>query len=166
MAKFTVNANRYDPYKNFKFRIKADGKYVAGVTKVSPLARTTEVIEFREGGNSNTVHKIPGRTRYEAITLERGITHDTAFEAWANLVHNLQGDSAGSPKNFRKDIVLEVLNEQGSVALVYRIFRCWVSEYKALPELDANADAIAFQTIRLENEGWERDSSVAEPVET
>lgn len=166
MAKFTVNANRYDPYKNFKFRIKADGKYVAGVTKVSPLARTTEVIEFREGSNSNMVHKIPGRTRYEAITLERGVTHDTAFEAWANLVYNLQGDAANSPKNFRKDIVLEVLNEQGSVALAYRIFRCWVSEYRALPELDANADGIAFQTIRLENEGWERDSSVAEPVET
>lgn len=166
MAKFTVNANRYDPYKNFKFRIKADGKYVAGVTKVSPLARTTEVIEFREGGNPNMVHKIPGRTRYEAITLERGVTHDTAFEAWANLVHNLQGDAAGSLKNFRKDIVLEVLNEQGSVALAYKIFRCWVSEYRALPELDANSGAIAFQMIRLENEGWERDSSVAEPVET
>ena len=166
MAKFTVNASRYDPYKNFKFRIKADGKYVAGVTKVSALARTTEVIEFREGGNSSAVHKIPGRTMYEAITLERGVTHDTAFEAWANLVHNLQGDAAGSPKNFRKDIVLEVLNEQGSVALAYRIFRCWVSEYRALPELDANSGAIAFQMIRLENEGWERDSGVAEPVET
>ncbi len=166
MAKFTVNPNRYDPYKNFKFRVKIDGKIVAGMTRISPLTRTTEVIEFREGGNPSLVHKIPGRTKYNPIILEEGVTHDTTFESWANMVHNIQGDAAGSLKNFRKDILLEMLNEMGTVVIVYKIYRCWVSEYRALPELDANTPKVAIRSITIENEGWERDTSVSEPVET
>lgn len=166
MAKFTVNPGRYDPYKNFKFRVKIDGKYVAGITKVSPLARTTEVLEFREGGNPSLVHRLPGRTRFAPIVLEEGVTHDSTFESWANAVHNIQGDSASSLKNFRKDIILEMLNEQGAVVMAYRIYRCWVSEYQALPELDANSPKVAIRSIKLENEGWERDASVSEPAES
>jgi phage tail-like protein len=166
MAKFTVNARRYDPYKNFKFRVKIDGKYVAGMARISPLARSTEVLEFREGGNPSAVHKMPGRTRYSPISLEEGVTHDATFGAWANMVHNMSGDAASSLKNFRKDITLELLNEQGTVALAYRIYRCWVSEYHALPELDANFPRVAIRSIKIENEGWERDTSVTEPAET
>jgi phage tail-like protein len=167
MAQFTVNAQRFDPYKNFKFRVKWDGKYVAGISKVSALKRTTEVIEHREGGDPSTSHRTPGRTRYEAITLERGVTHDVAFEQWANKVWNY-GAGLGSEvslKDFRKDIVLELLNEAGQVVMAYKIYRCWVSEWQALPDLDANANAIAIQHIKLENEGWERDLSVVEPTE-
>jgi len=167
MAQFTVNAQRFDPYKNFKFRVKWDGRYVAGISKVSPLKRTTEVIEHREGGDPSTSRKSPGRTKYEAITLERGVTHDVAFEQWANKVWNY-GAALGSEvslKDFRKDIILELLNEAGQVVIAYKIYRCWVSEYEALPDLDANANAIAIQHIKLENEGWERDQSVVEPVE-
>jgi phage tail-like protein len=167
MPQFTVNAQRFDPYKNFKFRVKWDGKYVAGISKVSALKRTTEVIEYREGGDPSTSHKSPGRTKYEAITLERGVTHDVAFEQWANKVWNY-GAGLGSEvslKDFRKDIVLELLNEAGQVVLAYKIYRCWVSEWQALPDLDANANAIAIQHIKLENEGWERDLSVVEPAE-
>jgi phage tail-like protein len=166
MAKFTVNASRYDPYKNFKFRIKIDGKYVAGMAKVSPLARSTEVLEFREGGNPSAVHKMPGRTRYLPIILEEGVTHDATFEAWAGMVHSFSGDAASSLKNFRKDITLELLNEQGTVVLAYKIYRCWVSEYHALPELDANSPRVAIRSVKIENEGWERDASVSESVET
>jgi phage tail-like protein len=167
MAQFTVNAQRFDPYKNFKFRVKWDGKYVAGISKVSPLKRTTEVIEHREGGDSSVSHRTPGRTKYEAITLERGVTDDVAFEQWANKVWNYGGGlgSGVSLKDFRKDIVLELLNEAGQVVLAYKIYRCWVSEWQALPDLDANANAIAIQHIKLENEGWERDLSVVEPTE-
>ena len=167
MAQFTVNAQRFDPYKNFKFRVKWDGRYVAGISKVSPLKRTTEVIEHREGGDPSTSRKSPGRTKYEAITLERGVTHDVAFEQWANKVWNY-GAALGSEvslKDFRKDIILELLNEAGQVVIAYKIYRCWVSEYEALPDLDANANAIAIQHIKLENEGWSRDLSVVEPVE-
>ncbi len=167
MAEFTVNAQRVDPYKNFKFRLKWDGKYVAGVSKVSALKRTTEVIKFREGGDPSTSHKSPGRTEYDAITLERGVTHDVAFEQWANKVWDY-GAGLGtevSLKDFRKDITLELYNEAGQKVMAYNIYRCWVSEYEALPGLDANAPAVAIQYIKLENEGWARDLSVTEPVE-
>ncbi|MGZ3248054.1 MAG: phage tail protein [Croceibacterium sp.] len=167
MAEFTVNPTRFDPYKNFKFRVKWDGRYVAGVSKVSALKRSTEVIEHREGGDPSTSRKSPGRTQFEAITLERGVTHDPAFEQWANKVWTLGAGPGAevSLKDFRKDIVIEIYNEAGQLALAYKVFRCWVSEFMALPDLDANADAVLLQHIKLENEGWERDPSVTEPTE-
>ncbi len=167
MAQFTVNPTRFDPYKNFKFRVKWDGRYVAGISKVSSLKRSTEVVEHREGGDPSTSRKSPGRTKYEAVTLERGVTHDLEFEKWANKVWNY-GTGLGSEvslKDFRKDIILEMYNESGQVVISYKIYRCWVSEYQAVPDLDANANAVAIQTIKLECEGWERDEAVTEPSE-
>jgi phage tail-like protein len=167
MAPFTTNPRRFDPYKNFKFRVKWDGRYVAGISKVGALKRTTELVEHREGGDPSTGRKSPGRTKYEAITLERGVTHDLEFEQWANKVWNF-GAGAGaevSLKDFRKDITLEVFNEAGQKVIAYNIFRCWVSEFQALPEMNANANEVAIQRIRLECEGWERDYSVTEPTE-
>jgi phage tail-like protein len=167
MSEFTVNANRFDPYKNFKFRVKWDGQYVAGVSKISILKRTTEVVPHRDGGDPSSSRKSPGRTEYDGITLERGVTHSVAFEQWANKVWNY-GSGLGaetSLADFRKDIILEVYNEAGQLAIAYKIYRCWVSEYQALPELDANANAVAIQSIKIENEGWERDYEVGEPTE-
>lgn len=167
MAQFSVNAQRFDPYKNFKFRVKWDGRYVAGISKVGALKRTTEVVEHREGGDPSTSRKSPGRSKYEAITLERGVTHDPEFEKWANKVWNF-GSGLGaetSLSDFRKDIIIEVYNEAGQLAIAYKVFRCWVSDFQAFPDLDANANAIAIQTIKLENEGWERDYEVPEPAE-
>ena len=167
MAQFSVNATRFDPYKNFKFRVKWDGRYVAGISKVGALKRSTEPVEHREGGDPSTTRKSPGRTKFEAITLECGVTHDVEFEKWANKVWNY-GSGLGaevSLKDFRKDLIIEVYNEAGQLAIAYKVFRCWVSEYQALPDLDANANAIAIQTLKLENEGWERDYDVVEPAE-
>jgi phage tail-like protein len=167
MAQFTVNPRRFDPYKNYKFRVRWDGRYVAGVSKVSGLTRTTEVVEHREGGDPSTSRKSPGRSSYEAITLERGVTHDLEFEQWANKVWNF-GAGAGSEvslADFRKDIIIELYNEAGQKAIAYKIYRCWVSEYKPMPDLDANANAVAIQSIKLETEGWERDTDVTEPAE-
>ncbi|MHB8567831.1 MAG: phage tail protein [Nitrososphaerales archaeon] len=164
---FPANPTRQDPYKNFKFRVKWDGQYVAGISKVSPLVRRTEVVYHRSGGDPSTSHKSPGRTEYEAITLERGVTQDIAFEQWASRVWNF-GAGLGSEvalADFRKDIILDFMNEAGQVVLSYKIYRCWVSEYEALPELDASSARIAIQRIKLENEGWERDTSVTEPKE-
>jgi phage tail-like protein len=167
MAQFSVNATRFDPYKNFKFRVKWDGRYVAGVSKVGALKRTTEVVKHREGGDQSTSRKSAGRTEYDAVTLERGVTHDTEFEKWANKVwsHGQGLGSESSLKDFRKDVLLEVYNEAGQLAITYRLYRCWVSEYQALPDLDANANEVAIQTLKLENEGWERDLEVTEPSE-
>ncbi len=167
MAQFSVNTHRFDPYKNFKFRVKWDGKYVAGVSKVSSLKRTTEVVEHREGGDSSSVRRSPGRTKYEAITLERGVTHDPEFEKWANKVWDYGAGlgAESSLKDFRKDVIIELYNEAGQLALAYKVFRTWVSEYQALPDLDAGANAIAIEHLKLENEGWERDTSVTEPTE-
>jgi phage tail-like protein len=167
MAQFSVNTKRFDPYKNFKFRVKWDGRYVAGVSKVSALKRTTEVVEFREGGDPSSARRSPGRSKFEAITLERGVTHDTEFETWASKVWNL-GAGLGmevSLADFRKDIVIELYNEAGQLAIAYNVFRCWVSEYQAIPDLDANANAVAIAHLKLENEGWARDVAVTEPTE-
>jgi phage tail-like protein len=167
MAQFSVNVQRFDAYKNFKYRVKWDGRYVAGICKCGALKRTTEVVKHREGGDPSSSRKSPGRTEYEAITLERGVTHDPEFEKWANKVWNF-GSGLGaevSLKDFRKDIIIEVYNEAGQVALAYRVFRCWVSEFQAQAELDANANAVLIQTLKLENEGWERDLAVTEPAE-
>lgn len=167
MAQFSVNATRFDPYKNFKFRLKWDGRYVAGLSKAGALNRKTEVVSHREGGDPSSSRKSPGRTEYEAVMLERGVTHDTEFERWANKVWNW-GSGLGqevSLQDFRKDVILELYNEAGQLAIAYKLYRCWVSEYEAMPELDANANAVAIQKIKLENEGWERDYEVGEPTE-
>jgi phage tail-like protein len=173
MAQFAVNAYRLDPYKSFAFRVKWDGVYVAGVSKVSSLRRTTEVVRFRDGGDMSSSRKSPGRTEYEAITLERGVTHDVAFEQWANKVWDYTNAQAPADKrtqevalkDFRKDLIIDVFNESGEKVLSYFVYRCWVSEYQALPDLDANANAVAIQHIKLENEGWVRDLTVTEPTE-
>jgi phage tail-like protein len=167
MAQFSVNATRFDPYKNFKFRVKWDGKYVAGISKVTGLKRTTEVVKHREGGDPSTSRKSPGRTEYEALTLERGVTHDTEFEKWANKIWNF-GSGLGSEvslKDFRKDLIVDLYNESGQKVISYKVYRCWVSEFQAQADLDANANAVLIQSIKLENEGWERDYDVSEPSE-
>ena len=167
MAQFSVNAQRFDPYKNFKFRVKWDGKYVAGISKVGALKRTTEVVKHREGGDPSASRKSPGKTEYDAISLERGVTHDPEFEAWANKVWNVAGGSGAevSLADFRKDLLIEAYNEAGQNVLTYKIYRCWVSEFQAQADLDANGNAVLIQSIKLENEGWERDTSVQEPAE-
>jgi phage tail-like protein len=168
MAEFTANPMRFDPYKNFKFRLKWDGKYVAGISKLTGgLKRTTEVVKHREGGDPSSSRKSPGRTEYDPITLERGVTHDLEFEMWANRTWML-GTKLGaevSLGDFRKDVTLEVYNEAGQLQIAYNIYRCWVSEYQALPDFDANANAVAIQHIKLENEGWARDPAVNEQAE-
>src|SRR6266849_5086782 len=144
MAEFTVNKDRFDPYKNFKFRLKWDGKYVLGVSKVSALKRTTEVVKHREGGDPSSSRKSPGRTEFDAITLERGVTHDREFEQWASKVWNFGAGlgAESSLKDFRKDIIIELYNEAGQLTIAYHVFRCWVSEFQATADMDANANAV------------------------
>ncbi|MFB7509885.1 phage tail protein [Streptomyces broussonetiae] len=167
MAEFTVNPQRFDPYKNFKFLVVWDGRVVAGVSKISPLKRTTEVVKHRNGGDPSSPRKSPGRTEFEAITLERGVTHDAEFDRWANKVWQV-GAGLGSEvslADFRKDLVIQVLNEAGQVAVTHKVFRAWPSEYQVLGEMDANANAVAIQSLKLECEGWDRDWAVPEPQE-
>jgi phage tail-like protein len=166
MPMFSVNTQEIDPYRNFKFRIKIDGQYVAGLSKMSALKKMTEVIDWREAGNPSTVRKLPGRTSYQAITFEAGVSHDTTFEDWANLINNTQGDAAMSLAKYRKELVVEVLNMQGVPVIAFRVHRAWVSEYQALPDFDANAHAVAITMLKIEHEGFDRDPSVTEPVET
>ena len=163
MAQFTVNATRFDPYKNFMFRVKWDGQYVAGVSKMGALKRSTDPVVHRDGADPSHERKSPGKTKYDAVTLERGVTHDPEFEKWANLVHSL--DSPISLRNFRKDVIVDVFNEANQKVLSYKLFRCWVSEYQALPQLDAGSASVAIETLKLELEGWERDEAVTEPTE-
>lgn len=164
---FPANAHRFEPYSTFKFQLLVDGNVVAGLKKCGALKKKTEPIKWRAAGDPSHERILPGGTSYEPIVLEQGLTQDPVFEAWANLVNNIDGDAAMSLKSFRKDIVLNVLNLQGQVALSYKIRRAWVSDYQAVPDLDAlTMNAVGIQSITLQHEGWERDTSVPEPVET
>lgn len=165
-TQFPGNVTRFDPYKNFKFRIKFGNKTVAGISKMSPLKQTTEPVTHREGGDPSSSRLTPGAWKFDPITLERGVTHDKDFEDWAKLVWNVEGDAVISLENFRKSLTIELLNEQGVVAKAYNVYRCWVSEYQALPELDSNAHAVAIEKLVLQNEGWERDNDIPEPTQT
>lgn len=167
---FKTNSYRFDPYKNFRFKVKWDGNYVAAVSKVSILKKSTEVVKFRSGGDNSVIRLSPGQTAFDPITLEQGLTHDIAFEQWANKVWDYKNSTGTaenivSLKDFRKDITIELYNEAGQKVMAWNVYRCWVSEFQAMPELDGMGNAIAIQTIKLENEGWERDQSVAEPTE-
>ncbi len=164
--KFSVNTHRIDPYKNFKFRVLINGQAVAGLSKMGALKKTTESIDWREAGDSSVTRKLPGRTKFEAISLEAGLTHDTTFEEWANQVNSPQGDAATSLVHYRKDIAIEVLNLQGTPVLRFKVRRAWVSEFQAMPEMDANANAVAITSLKIEHEGFERDPSLTEPAET
>jgi phage tail-like protein len=162
---FVKNAHRVDPYKTYKFRVLWDGKPVLGVSKVGQLRRTTNVVPHRSGGENSTDHKSPGRTQYDGLTLERGVTHDVEFENWANKIHPFAGDVAMDLANYKKELTLEVMNEKGQVALRYFLHGCWVSEFTSIPALDANANAVAVETIKIELDGWERDAGTQEPDE-
>ncbi|MDX1622280.1 MAG: phage tail protein [Nitriliruptorales bacterium] len=166
MPQFTVNPHRFDPYKNFKFRVKWDGRVVAGISKVSALSRTTDVVRHREGSDPSVSRLSPGATAHAPVTMERGVTHDTEFEQWANAVYRYGAEPEVALKDFRKNLILELLNEAGQVVLAYHLYRCWVSEYQALPELDANGRArVAIERIVIQLEGWDRDLEVNEPAE-
>jgi phage tail-like protein len=164
---FPANAHRYDPYRTFMFQVVIDGKPVAGLKKMSVLKKSTEAVKWRSAGDPTHERVMPGGTSYEPITLEQGLTHDPVFENWANLVNNIQGNAAMSLVNYRKDIVLNVLNLQGTIAIAYQVKRAWVSEFQALPEFDAGTmNAVGIQTITIQHEGWQRDPAVPEPAES
>ena len=164
---FSVNTSRFDPYKAYRFLVYLDTATapVAGVSKVGGLKRSSDAIDYKEGGNA-IIRKGLGRTKYEAITLERGVTHDPDFEVWANAAQVLdKGAPSQSLKNLRKEVRIELLNEAGQPVHRYVVHRAWVSEYQALSDLDAGGNAVAIEHIKLENEGWEHDLSLAEPTE-
>jgi phage tail-like protein len=163
---FSVNSHRIMPYMNFRFLVLFGGEVVAGASKVSGLKQTVEVVEHRHGGDASTKRKQPGLSTFEPITIERGISFDTEFEEWATMVYSTEGPGAVSLLNFRRDITIELYNLQGVKVRAWNAFRCWVSEFTAVPELDANGNAIAFETIVLQNEGFARDLAVVEQMET
>jgi phage tail-like protein len=164
---FTVNINRFDPYKSYRFLVYfgLDTTPVAAVSKVSALKRSSDVIEYKDGG-SPIILKGLGRTKYEPITLERGLTYDSAFVEWANAAQVLdKGAASQSLKNLRKEVRIDLLNEAGQPVYRFFVHACWVSEYQALPDLDAGANAIAIEHIKLENHGWEQDRTLTEAPE-
>ena len=156
MATFSVNSSRRDPYRNFKFRVKWDGRYVAGVTEVSGLNRPAEVVKHSSAPSRSSARKVPGLRKSGDVTLKRGVTHDREFETWAtNFAVSGTGRSRPNLKKFRRNIIINVFNEAGRISLSYKLRKCWVSEIQAIADLDANANAVAIESIKLENEGWE-----------
>jgi len=167
VAIFPVNTTRYDPYKSYRFLVYfgTSTTPVAAVSKITALKRSSDVIEYKEGGY-NIILKGLGRTKYDPITLERGVTQDLDFITWADAAQKLdQGHPVTSLANLRREVRLQLLNEEGQPVHGYIVHRCWVSEFQALPDLDAGANAIALEHIKLENEGWEVDPTIVEPKE-
>lgn len=163
---FTVNAHRSDPYRTFKFQVVIEGRPVAGLRKMTALKRTTEPVKWRSAGDPSVERIMPGGTTWEPVTLEQGLTHDTGFEEWANLAFDIEGDAAMSLVRYRRDVIVNVLNLAGQVAISYKLFRAWVSDFQALPDLDAGStNTVGIQSITLQHEGWQRDAAVTEPVE-
>jgi len=167
VSTFSANRQRHDPYRTFKIQILIDRQPVAGFSKMGALKNSTEALNWRSGGDLAHVSKLPRGTVYEAITLERGLSHDLEFETWANRVNNIEGDAGMSLSSARKDIVINIRNPQGRVAISYLVKRAWVSEYQSLPEHDAGTtDTVGILVIKLEHEGWVRDEAVTEPKGT
>jgi len=152
----TGKAQRFDPYRNFKFKVKINNEVVAGLSKMSALKKSTEGIDWFEAGDNFNPRRLPGKTKYEPVTLEKGMTEDKVFEDWANLVNKFQGNLI-APDNFRKDIQIQVCNMNGEPVVTFNIFSCWVSEFQAVPDMDVTQNGVAIQTIKLENEGFDRD---------
>ncbi len=164
---FNVNAHRHDPYRTFKFQVVIAGQVVAGLKKMGALKKKTEPVKWRASNDPSSERIMPGGTSYEPVTLDQGLTHDPVFEEWANKVNNIEGDAAMSLKGFRKDVIINVLNLQGQVAISYKLLRAWVSDYQALPDFDAGSmNTVGIQTITLQHEGWQRDAGVSEPSES
>ena len=164
---FSVNTNRFDPYKSYAFLVYIGNSTtpVAAVSKVTGLKRSSDPIEYKEGGNA-VILKGLGRTKYDAVTMERGVTFDTDFQNWADAAQVLdKGAPSTSLANLRQELRIDLLNEERQPVMRYFIHRCWVSEFQALPDLDAGANAVAIEHIKLENEGWERDLTLTEPKE-
>jgi phage tail-like protein len=164
---FSVNTDRLDPYKSYRFLVffGQSTTPVAAVSKVTGLKRSSDVIEYKEGGNP-VILKGLGRTKYEPITLERGVTQDSTFLDWADAAQRLdQGAPINSLANLRREVHIQLLNEEGQPVQAYVVHRCWVSEFQALPDLDAGASAIALEHIKLENEGWWKDPAINEVKE-
>jgi phage tail-like protein len=167
VANTSLPTTLVNPYLTYNFIVKWDNQPVAAVSRVSGLTRTTSVVPFRAGGQPQTTFKIPGQTDYHPVTLERGITTDQAFEQWANKVwdypNTTKFGNEVSLKDFRKNIQIEVYNQAGQLAIRYNLYRCWPSEYIALPELAAAANVVALASLTLQHEGWDRDTSVQPP---
>lgn len=166
MPGFIKNAKRLEPYKNYKFRLLHNNKVVFGVSKVGALKRTTEVVKHRSGGQNSFDYKSWGRTTFDGIMLERGVTHDHEFETWANMVASWAGDASSNLAEYKRELTLEFLNERGQPAIRYFLHGCWVSEYTAIPELDANGNSVAIESLKIELDGWSRDPQTVEPDET
>ncbi len=164
MPRLTPNTNRFDPYRNFRFKVKWDNVYVAGLSKMSALKRSTEMVEWREAGENILSRKLPGKTKFEGVTLEAGLTYDASFQEWADLVNDFKSHSLVNLAEFRKDIIVDMFNESGVKVISYNLHRCWPSEYQAMPDLDAGANAVAITTLKLEVEWWDRDEAVTEAV--
>ena len=164
MPQFTVNPRRRDPYKATRFEVVWEGRRIAGVIRVSGLRRVTRVVDYRDGDDPSVTRPAPGSTDYKPIILERAITHDTAFEEWANKVVSA-GTAGTSLADFRRDVSIALLNEAGQAVIAYKLYGCWPSEYQALPDLDAHGDEVAVEQLVLQFDAWERDQEVQEPVE-
>jgi phage tail-like protein len=165
---FPVNAHRHDPYRTFKFQVLLGGVTVAGLSKMGAIKRTTEAVKWRSAGDVSSQRVMPGGSTWEPVSLEQGLSHDPVFEEWANQVNNVvDGDAGMSLLNYRRDVVINVMNLQGVPVISYVLRRAWVSEFQALPEFDANnMNTVGIQSIIMQHEGAFRDTAVVEPAES
>ena len=164
---FTASVLKYDPYRKFKFLVKWDGAYVAGVHKVTALTKSVDAVDWRTGGDHNNTAKVPGLTKYEPITMERGLCADTRFIDWMKLVNTYQaagGTTVESVHTFRKDLIIEMYNLANEKVLSVSVFKAWPSKL-TVADFDAKANELAIEVLELQHEGWQIDERPGSPDE-
>jgi phage tail-like protein len=153
----TATALTYDPYRKFKFLVKWNNAVVMAVHKVSSITKSIDPIDWRTGGDSNFSAKVPGLTKWEPITLERGLSADTAFQEWMVLVNKYTKAGLGADEAvhaFRKNLNIEMYSLQNELVMTINVYNAWPSKL-TIADFDAKANELAIEHMELQNEGWD-----------
>lgn len=142
---------RKDPYRNFRYLIEIDGIAQAGFSEATIPDTSQDPIEYREGGETMTVRKLPGLVKYGNISLKWGMTDSVELYNWRKLVEQ------GKMQDARRNIAIVLLDEEGSPAARWEFTDAWPNKYDA-PDLNAKGTDVAIETLEIVHEGMTRVS--------
>ncbi|MCP4157231.1 MAG: phage tail protein [bacterium] len=144
-------ADRIDPYRNCRFLLEIDSITQAGFSEVTIPDTAQDPIEYREGNDVPTVHKIPGLIKYGNVTLKWGITDSLDLYKWRVLVED------GKMKEARRNVAIILRDEEGNDKCRWEFFEAWPTKYDS-PDLNATASEIAIETLEIAHEKMVRKS--------
>jgi phage tail-like protein len=142
-----ATGKRVDPYRNFSFLVEIDGITQAGFSDCSGFGASTDPMEYREGGETKTVRKLPGLTKYTNITLKWGLTDSKELYNWYRDVVN--------GKIERKSGSIILLDLEGNEKVRWNFFEAWPTKWDG-PDFTAKGNDVAIETLELAHERVER----------